>query len=143
MSLIHKYVLRAIHGTFEILVPRHAKILSVACQDGLPVAWATFHEVFVQPDLLETRTLICVFTGMAHEGDLSECRFLGTVQIERMGIVCHYFEVIPEARAMRISEAVECPVLPVQVRRQFALSVRNQYVRRPPRPRREVQGAQP
>lgn len=90
MSLIHKYALRDKPGPFTVAVPHTAKILSVACQDGLPVAWAEFN----QADHMETRTLICVFTGMAHDGDLSECRFLGTVQIERMGIVCHYFEVI-------------------------------------------------
>lgn len=72
----------------EIMMPKGAKILSVAVQAQQPVIWA-----LVDPDQpKENRAVYVVSTGEDLREGFSGRRFIGTFMFGNDGIILHVFE---------------------------------------------------
>ncbi|MFA6031153.1 MAG: hypothetical protein WC969_14955 [Elusimicrobiota bacterium] len=77
-----------IEDRFVVEMPRGAKVLSVAAQRGEPFMWA-----FVDPALPRARRVFrCAGTGHP-VGGIAGSVFVGTFQLESLGLVFHLFDL--------------------------------------------------
>lgn len=75
-----------IHDSFELEMPRGAKVLSVQVQGGKPCLWAEVNENgFDETRYFEVR-------GTGHTLIGNEGRFIGTIQLMEGALVFHIYE---------------------------------------------------
>lgn len=86
MKTIHKYAVEL--GDFKLMLPKHAKVLSVQMQNSQPVMW-----VLVDTDMpLKQAMFCCAGTGWELQPDIGyeEMPYIGTFQTGN-GLVFHLF----------------------------------------------------
>ncbi len=88
MLTIHKWPL-ATADVQSLLLPRHARILTVQAQKGRPMIWALVDD----KEEKEKRQIFIVGTGHEIRGARSkDLRHVGTFQLQNGELVFHVFE---------------------------------------------------
>lgn len=85
MLTIYKYQLSS-NDVTEIVMPQHARILTVQMQNGIPCLWAV-----VDNERAMTTRRFHVF-GTGHPIDKDYTRYIGTFQMYNESLVYHVFE---------------------------------------------------
>ena len=90
MRTIHKHQLPLEHGNHWIRVRGRARALSVGVQHGLPMLWVSVDDA----DPVADMEIFVAYTGGVLPCFPDEC-FVGTVILEREGLVLHVFDARP------------------------------------------------